>query len=107
MAKLSSNSHMLKHLVMNHEGADFSEVMLSMKVVCFARSAFEMQLQEAVRIEQEKESNHLLKGSLDKKKPEIVWSFTKLGGAGGTPLPNYFRFFPVEKFYCLKMIYML
>ena len=49
----------------------------------------------------------LTKGSLHKKKPEIVWSFTKLGGAGGTPLPNYFRFFPVEKFYCLKMIYML
>ena len=44
------------------------------------------------------------KGSLHKKKTEICWSFTN---GGDTPRPIYFRVFPEEKFYCLKMIYML
>ena len=38
----------------------------------------------------------MFKGSLQKKKPEIYWSFTNTGG--GTPRPIYFRFFPEEKF---------
>ena len=33
------------------------------------------------------------KGSLQMKKTEIVWFFTKLGGGGSTPKPNYFRVF--------------
>ena len=41
------------------------------------------------------------KESLHKKKTQIVWSFTKLGG--GTPDETISDFF----WYCFKMIYML
>ena len=36
-----------------------------------------------------------VQGSLHKKKPEIYWRFANKGEGGCTPLPIYFRFFPV------------
>ena len=47
------------------------------------------------------------KGSLQKKKPEIYWSFTNTGG-GEYPPTNIFPVFSWRKnIYSLKMIYML
>ena len=51
LASLSSDSHMLKHMVDKHKGEDFNEVKWGMFVLKYLRSAFERQIEEAVTIE--------------------------------------------------------
>ena len=55
LATLSSNSHMLKHMISTHENEDFSEVQWGMFVLEFKRTAFERQISEAVKIQAEAE----------------------------------------------------
>ena len=53
LASLSSNSHMLKHMLDKHEESDFSQVQWGMFILEFKRTAFERQIEEAVKIQQE------------------------------------------------------
>ena len=79
LARLSSHSHMLKHLVMYHEGADFSEVVFGMKVVRFARSSFERQLQEAVLIDQQRDQHNLLNSRSEFNRSRLPRLTTQMG----------------------------
>ena len=60
LATLNSDSHMLKHMVTEHEGEDFHNVKWGMFVRKFVRSSFERQIEEAVSIEREKHTCHIL-----------------------------------------------
>ena len=60
LATLNSNSHMLKHMVAEHEGEDFHTVKWGMFVRKFVRNSFERQIEEAVSIEREKHTCHIL-----------------------------------------------
>ena len=68
----------------------------------------ESQCKEEIQKQEEKEKRKVemqrdiqveveYKGSLQKKIPEIYWSFTNTGEGGSTPRPIYLRFFPEEK----------
>ena len=60
LASLSSDSHMLKHMVDKHQGEDLSSVKWGMFIIKFLRTAFERQILEAVTIQQESENHDIL-----------------------------------------------
>ena len=51
---------MLKHIVNSHAGQDMSEVKFGMRIVEHARSSFERQIKEFVRIESESKKHEIL-----------------------------------------------
>ena len=60
LISLSEKSHMLRHIVYSHEGEAIEEIEFGMKILKYARSAFERQVEEAVLIQQERVSHNLL-----------------------------------------------
>ena len=60
VASLSSGSHMLRHMVMEHKGEDMDKVKWGMFITKYLRTAFERQIEEAVEIEKESESEMIL-----------------------------------------------
>ena len=60
LARLSKESHMLRHVVDKHEGQDLGEVVFGMRILSHARSAFERQIREAIKIEKESKKHHIL-----------------------------------------------
>ena len=60
MATLNKNSHMLKHVIMNHPGEDMANVKFGMKVLKFCQTSFERQVLKAVTIRKERKHHHLL-----------------------------------------------
>ena len=59
MARMGSESHMLKHLVSNHENEDFSQVRFGMKAVQYCSTSFSRQIKE-VTILKEKSRHDIL-----------------------------------------------
>ena len=53
LASLNKKSVMLKHILFNHEGSEFSDIKWGMFILKYQRSAFERQINEAVKIEKE------------------------------------------------------
>ena len=60
MKQYRTSSHLLKHCLTFHEHEDFQEVKFRMKAVRFHRTAFERQIHESVRIQQERERHELM-----------------------------------------------
>ena len=60
VASLNSGSHMLRHMVMDHKREDLDKVKWGMFVTKYLRTAFERQIEEAVEIEKESESELIL-----------------------------------------------
>ena len=57
LARLSSKSMMLKHILAVHENKDMSEIEWGMSITSYKRSAFDRQIDEAVRIDREFRNN--------------------------------------------------
>ena len=57
LATLSSNSVMLRHMLLKHGERDMSEIKWGMRITSYNRTAFERQLEEAVKIERTSKSN--------------------------------------------------
>ena len=56
---LDLGSHMLKHSIEHHEGADPEDVTFHMKVLKYHKSSFERQIDEAVKIQHNRQHNIL------------------------------------------------
>ena len=56
---LDLGSHMLKHSIEHHEGADPEDVTFHMKVLKYHKSSFERQIDEAVKIQHNRKHNIL------------------------------------------------
>ena len=57
LATLSSNSHMLNHMVEEHYMEDFQDIRWGMFITRLMRSAFERQIEEAVSISREAQNS--------------------------------------------------
>ena len=79
LAKLSNSSHMLRHLVSEHEHQDFSEIKFGMRVIKFTKTSFERQILEAVVIEQENKKNNILNSRTEYNRSSLPRLTTKLG----------------------------
>ena len=79
LAKLNNGSHMLRHLVSEHEGQDFSEIKFGIRVLKFTKSSFERQVLEAVKIEQEQKRNYILNSRTEYNRSSLPRLTTKLG----------------------------
>ena len=79
LATLSSSSHMLRHMVVEHKGEDFGDVQWGMFVKKFLRSAFERQIGEAVEIERESTSGNMLNSKAEYNNCMIPRLTTKTG----------------------------
>ena len=79
LAKMSNNSHMLRHLVSEHENQDFSEIKFGMRVIKFTKTSFERQVLEAVTIEQERKKNNILNSRQEYNRSSLPRLTTKLG----------------------------
>ena len=58
--KWEKGSHMLKHIVLEHEGEEESSIEFRMKIVRTHRSSFERQIYEGIRIQRERKEHDIL-----------------------------------------------
>ena len=79
LATLSSSSHMLRHMVVEHKGEDFGDVQWGMFVKKFLRSAFVRQIEEAVEIERESTSGKMLNSKAEYNNCTIPRLTTRAG----------------------------
>ena len=60
LKNLSPASHLLKHILDKHEGQSIEDIKFGIRVVKYTRAAFERQILESVKIQQERQHHHLL-----------------------------------------------
>jgi hypothetical protein len=77
--QLKPSSHLLKHLVDQHEGEDFGQVDFRMEIVTYSRTAYERQIMEAVQIQHHREHN-LLNSKAEFNRSAIPRLGLKMGG---------------------------
>ena len=76
--QLKPCSHMLKHLLDQHEGENFKEVTFNLKVVQYHKSSWERQISESVTIQQERH-HHLLNSKAEFNRSAVPRLATKIG----------------------------
>ena len=79
LASLNSSSHMLRHMVDVHRGENFEQVKWGMFIVKFLRSAFERQIEEAVRIEKVADSGNILNSKSEYNNCTLPRLVTRIG----------------------------
>ena len=79
LTTLSDNSHMLKHVVAKHEGQDLGEIKFGMSILHHNRSAFERQIREAVKIQQERKDHVLLNSRSEYNQCSLPRLTTRMG----------------------------
>ena len=79
LASLSSQSHMLKHMLDKHEDTDFSEVQWGMSILGKKRSAFERQITEAVTIMKESKKHDILNSKAEWSQCSLPRLTSKMG----------------------------
>ena len=70
LTKLSSKSHMLKHILTEHPGQSMKKVKFGMSVIRTCRTIFERQIYESVAIQQAREHHNILNS-----RAEYNWCF--------------------------------
>ena len=78
LASLSTKSPMLRHILEQHEGCDFSGVKWGMKIVSSMRTAFERQIGEAVLIQKEVSKSHMLNSRAEWNQSSLPKITTKM-----------------------------
>ena len=76
---------MLKHVIMNHPEEDMADVKFGMKVLKFCQTSFERQALEAVTIQKERKTHHLLNSRTEYNRSS---GKTSIRGPFGTRIPN-------------------
>ena len=76
---LDLGSHMLKHALEHHREEDPNEVKFHMKVLSYHKSSFERQINEAVKIQYNRE-NHILNSKAEYNRSSIPRLGVKMGG---------------------------
>ena len=60
LEKLDKDNHLMKHVANFHQGEEMSDVRFGLKILSHPRSAFERQVQESVKIQDEQKSHELM-----------------------------------------------
>ena len=79
LARLSSSSHMLRHMVQEHHMVDMVDVRWGMFILDFKRSAFERQISEAVTIQQVASEKPVLNSRSEWNQSALPCLVTRLG----------------------------
>ena len=79
LARLEEDSHLLRHLVNNHEGEDFSDVKFGMSVVKYMTTSFMRQIQEGVMRSQERVKHDILNSRTEYNRCALPRLTTRLG----------------------------
>ena len=79
LATLSKKSHMLKHMLFQHENEDFSKVQWGMFILEYKKSAFERQISEAVTIEKVAKSSKILNSRSEWNQCQLPRLITRMG----------------------------
>ena len=83
---ISSDSHMVKHLVNNHEEDDFEDVKFGMKVIQYSTSSFTRQIKEGVMIQKERKKHDILNSRSEFNRCSLPRLSTRLGEKDGGEL---------------------
>ena len=73
------DSHMLKHIVAVHPSEEIASIKFHVKVLKFARTAFERQISESVLIQEKRETSHILNSKSEYNRCSIPRLTTKMG----------------------------
>ena len=79
LATLNKKSHMLKHMLFQHENEDFSKVQWGMFILEYKKSAFERQISEAVTIEKVAKSSKILNSRSEWNQCQLPRLITRMG----------------------------
>ena len=79
LARLSSTSHMLRHMVEAHPNEQFEDVKWGMFILKYLRTAFERQIEEAVHIQQNIEDGVLLNSKAEYNQSSLPRLVTRIG----------------------------
>ena len=58
--QLNTTSHMLKHIIQEHEGEDIEKIKFGIRTIQYCRSSFERQILEACKIQEERKKHTIL-----------------------------------------------
>ena len=81
LARLSTSSHMLKHILTEHSDSEIKDVKFGMKILRTCRSSFERQIYESVSIQQERKNHHILNSRAEYNRCSLPRLSTQLGDA--------------------------
>ena len=76
--QLKPCSHLLKHLLDQHEGENYDDIIFNLKVIQYCKSSFERQVLESVIIQQERHHN-LLNSKAEFNRSAVPRLATKIG----------------------------
>ena len=62
---MSTDSHMMKHLMENHREEDHDKIKFRMRVLKYHCSAYEIQIHESVAIQNPRQHHHILNSRAD------------------------------------------
>ena len=79
LRNLSPTSHLLKHILDVHEGEDMERVRFGIRVVKYTRTAFDRQILESVKIQQERKEHFLLNSRTEYNRCAIPRLSSKIG----------------------------
>ena len=79
LAKLSTRSHMLKHIVITHPDENIENVKFGMRVIKFCTTSFERQILESVTIQQERKKHTLLNSRTEYNRCSLPRLTTNMG----------------------------
>ena len=79
LGNMEKGSHMLRHILEKHENQDFSEVKWHMNILEYTRSAFERQIKEAVKIQQDRGGQNILNSKSEWNQCALPRLVTRIG----------------------------
>ena len=77
--QLKSSSHMLKHVLTNHQEQEIDKIKFGMKILRTCKSSFERQINESVLIQQERKEHHILNSRSEYNRCSLPRLSTQLG----------------------------
>ena len=79
LTKLSSKSHMLKHILAEHPGQDIKKIKFGMCIIRTCKTSFDRQIYESVAIQQAREKHNILNSRAEYNRCSLPRLSTQLG----------------------------
>ena len=79
LTSLSNKSHMLKHILIEHQEQEISEIKFGMKILKTCRTSFERQIYESVAIQQNRQEHVILNSRAEYNRCSLPRLRTQLG----------------------------
>ena len=77
--QLNINSHMLRHIILDHEGEEIMTIKFGIRAIQHCRSSFERQIREACKIQEERKKHKIINSKSEYNRSAVPRIITKLG----------------------------